>query len=1059
LRPVIGLCQDDPVLITLLGPLDARAQDRSPVEIGGARVRMLLARLALEAGRPVPADALVEDLWGQEAPAAPDGALQALVSRLRKALQRAGVAESVELTAGGYRLPLRAEEVDVLRFETLAAQGRRELTAERPGAAAARLAEALGLWRGEAFVDVLEAPFAQRYAARLRELRAGAVADRFDAELRLGRYEAVVADITAEAAASPLNERLAELRIRALAGAGRQSEALLAYEQLRTNLAEELGADPSPALQQLHLALLRGELARSPARAEPAGGRLPAQLTSFVGRDAELARLARLCADSRLVTIVGPGGAGKTRLSLEAAARDQAHQHGRMWFVPLASVGAPDQVADAVLGVLGSADRGLYDAARRQEGAPVDRIAELLDVGDALLLLDNCEHLVEGVAELADQLLDRLPRLRILATSREPLVITGETLLHLGPLELPSGEPEPAAAAEVPAVRLFVDRARAVRPGFVLDESTLPAVVEICCRLDGIPLALELAAARLRAMSAGQIAQRLDDRFRLLTSGSRSALPRQRTLAAVVEWSWDLLGEPERQLARRLSVFPGGATLAAVEAVCADGSLPADEIVYVLGSLVEKSIAESSGEAEPRYRMLDTVRAYASVRLEESGDEVTGRFIGYFLALAEEHAPLLRTREQLRALALFDVEHANLLLALRGAIDTGELETATRLFRALFWYWGNRGMHARLEAFMTELLDFGDALPEKARGSLAALRLAGYGSSAAQEVHPARLLWIAQQAFSGKEFGAGEQELREALVSPDPWTRASAHWAHNFMLVEQGDLHSGAEASQAALRGFEEVGDRWGLVMCLLAVGRLPSLQGRFEVSIAAFERAVALSFELGTEDYLYWTGTRLARERMRAGDLEGGRRDVTAILERAERRGDRRRAATILFSLANLHRRAGELELAERTLDRLETLVARLPYPEQMARDLIAGTRLMIRLAAGEPGPARALLPTAVRPNFARRQSNGLAWASEQVAELLALEDEPAGAATALGLSQAIRGAFDQGEPVLRALVGRLTERLGPDGYQHAYDQGAKLDRRDALDRLAEATGQPVLE
>ncbi|WP_460356289.1 BTAD domain-containing putative transcriptional regulator [Actinoallomurus acanthiterrae] len=1022
----------------MLGPVRGFDDAGAPVEIGGVRVRMLLARLALAGGRAVTTEGLVDDLWGEAPPAGAASALQALVSRLRKALSEAG---SVEFSGGGYRLPMAHQDVDAHRFEELAGQGRRELAAGRYQEASSALGAALALWRGAALADVQEAPFAQVAAARLDELRAAAAEDLFEAEIRLGRHAEVLADLGAAAVARPLSERLAELRMRALSAAGRQSDALAVYAELRQRLDDELGVDPSPEVQSVYLALLRGELDRPSAAPAAAPSRLPAQLTSFVGRETELAQLAGLVTGGRLVTIVGPGGAGKTRICLEAVTRDPAYARGRVWFIPLAGVGSGDQLGDAVLGALGSADRGLYDG-KPQQARAADRLVELLDVGDAVLVLDNCEHLVEASAELAAELLDRLPQLRILATSREPLAITGESLFHLGPLGLPPREPgagldsawgsEPvdlAETAESAAVRLFVERAAAVRTGFALDVSTAGAVVEICRRLDGMPLALELAAARLRAMTVEQIARRLDDRFRLLTSGSRSALPRQRTLLAVVEWSWDLLDEQERLLARRMSVFPGGATLAALEGVCSDASLRADDVLYVVNSLVEKSLVDAVGE---RYRMLETVRAYASAKLVEAGDEVLPKFAAYFLGLAEEQAPLLRTREQLAAIALFDSEHDNMVYALRTAVDGGDAELASRYVRALFWYWGNRGMNTQLERF----------------AAFSPFRLSGYGSEGAREIHPAHLLRLAQQAFVG-----GSASYEDALASSDPWVRASAHWARNFMLVEQGDLRTGADASLEALRGFEEVGDRWGLVMSLLAVGRLPSLRGEFGRSVELFERAVAVSAELGTEDYLFWTRTRLARERMRSGDLAGGGADVSALQRRARELGHRRREASLLFSLANLYRRSGDIVAADEVVDRMSDVVHRLPYPEEMARDLMAGTRLMNRLWERDAAGARALLPRAVRPNFARGQSNGLAWAAEQVSELLFLEGDAQGSAFALGMSEAIRGAFDEGEIVVRRLVVGLVETLGEGGYLAAYREGATLARPAALERLADLT------
>ncbi|UBU18707.1 AfsR/SARP family transcriptional regulator [Nonomuraea gerenzanensis] len=582
--------------VELLGPVKAYLDDDEPAGINGVRLRTLLSRLALEPGRPVSAETLIGDLWGEQAPSGATAALHTLVARLRRAI---GGAAALELVAGGYRLPVRAQDVDACRFEELVARGRRELAAGAHREAAATLRAALDLWRGEALADVREAPFADRVATRLHDLRDAAAQDRIEAELHLGGYAEVLGDLATLAAHHPLSERLAGMRMRALAAAGRQSDALAVYAQIRGRLADELGVDPAPELEEIHLALLRGEMERPPAPGRAAPNRLPAQLTGFVGREPELARLAALLPAGRLVTVVGPGGSGKTRLALEAVARDPAHARGRVWFVPLAEVGAADPFLDAVLTALD--DR----PPETRRATSLDRVCELLGADDALLVLDNCEHLIEDAADLADQLLLRLPRLRILATSRRPLAITGETLCHLSPLDVPD---DAAQAAQSAAVRLFAERAAQVQPGFTLDATTLETVVEICRRLDGLPLALELAAAKVRSMSLPQIAARLDDRFRLLTPGSRAAPQPRRTLLAVVERSWDLLDEQERTLARRLAGFPGGAELPELEAACADASLPAGEIVYVLGSLVEKSVVQEAGG---RYRMLETVRAYA----------------------------------------------------------------------------------------------------------------------------------------------------------------------------------------------------------------------------------------------------------------------------------------------------------------------------------------------------------------------------------------------------------------------------------------------------------------
>lgn len=1049
------------VRVVLLGPVQGYADDGTPVEVGGVRLRMLLARLALEEGRTVSVDSLVDGLWGEESPAEAANALQALVSRLRRALRGSATVESA---SGGYRLSVRAEDVDVHRFEELAARGRRALAAGRAGEAASLLGTALGLWQGAALADVLDAPFAGPVATRLDDLRTAAAEDRCDAELRLGRYGEVLADLEAAGAERPLSERVAGLRMRALSAAGRQSDALAVYEAIRKRLADELGVDPSAELREIHLVLLRGELETPAERAEAAPSRLPARLTSFVGRDGELERLAGQLDSSRLITIVGPGGAGKTRLSLEAATRDRAHARGRVWFVPLAGVSAPDQLADAVLGALSSTDGRLYDAGQGQRATPVERMAGLFGSGDALLLLDNCEHLVEAAAELAAELLDKLPELRILTTSREALAITGESLCHLGPLDIPMGSPEPAEAAQSPAVRLFVDRAAGVRPDFTLDDATLDAVVEVCRRLDGMPLALELAAAKLRSMSVEQIARRLDDRFRLLASGSRTALPRQRTLLALVEWSWDLLDEPERILARRLSVFPGGATVPALEAVCSDESLPAADIPYVLDALVEKSLVHTVDErlGEPRYRMLETVRAYAARQLAdaESGDAVTQRYAAYFLALAEEHEPRLRTGEQLRAIEVFDAEHDNLVLALRSVVDARDGDLAARFAGAMFWYWGIRGMSTQLDTYLAEAAG-PDSVParDSGRGAAGGERPAVEGESAtAREFHPAVLLLrMSQASFPARRSGPGGTADQDPLDSPDPWVRAGAHLARDFALTEQGDLVTGAESRMEALRGFEEVGDRWGLVMSLLPIGRDHSLRGEYPQAIATFERTVALSSELGTEDYLYLSKARLARERRRSGDLEGAFRDLHAAHRQARERGQLRLEANILVGLANVHRRAGDLAQSDATLDRLEALSARRPSLRETARDLIVSTRIENRLAEGDAVRARELLPEAAGALFGQGAGAALAWVAELLGGLRTLEGAPEEGARSLGMSQVMRGAFDWGEPEWRELVDRIVATLGEEGFRKAYDEGAAYSREDALRWLEAETLRTV--
>ena len=427
------------------------------------------------------------------------------------------------------------------------------------------LREALALWRGAAMQDVGLQDSAAFDAAvtRLEGLRLTAMEDRFDAEVSLGHGAELVTELTDAVAAHPVRERLVAALMRALVAAGRDTEALLVYQRTREALADALGVDPSPELSALHVALLRGELGR---REDNRKTNLRAELTSFVGRDADVAVVRELIAEHRLTTVIGPGGSGKTRLATETARTLLGDLPDGAWLVELAAIGADGDVAQSTLAALGLRDALLGGAPNAE---PVDRLIAAIREREALLILDNCEHVIESAATFADRVLGECQRLRILATSREPLGITGEALWLVEPLALPEGNASPGEIESSPAVQLLRDRAGAVRKDLAIDAHTLSTMVRVCRALDGMPLAIELAAARLRTMSLDQLANRLDDRFRLLTSGSRTALPRHKTLRAVVDWSWELLTEAERMVLRRLSVFSGGASLEAAERVCA----------------------------------------------------------------------------------------------------------------------------------------------------------------------------------------------------------------------------------------------------------------------------------------------------------------------------------------------------------------------------------------------------------------------------------------------------------------------------------------------------------
>ncbi|MFE3329753.1 BTAD domain-containing putative transcriptional regulator [Streptomyces sp. NPDC059176] len=693
----------------VLGQVQALHDDGTPVALGGARLRALLTALALRPGSAVPLDVLVEEVWDGDPPADTVGAVQALVSRLRRALGRDAVS-SVEGRA--YRLCAERDEVDLHRFDRLADEGKRALADGDAGRSAALLDEALALWNGPVLAD-LPGRFAE--AARWETRRLDARRTRLAAVLAIGRAEEALAELAASCAEHPLDERLQELRIAALRDAGRPAEALAAYEEVRRTLADQLGADPGPRLRALHGELLDPHAYEfgGPPAPRPVGdaipgagppGNLRARLDSFVGRDHEMRAVREDLARARLVTLVGAGGSGKTRLSQEVAERTAAGPDhpwpDGVWLAELASVEGPESVPDAVLAALrgretvlrGAGADELRAGVERHSGDALVRLVERCARRRMLLLLDNCEHVVEAAAALAERLLERCPGLTVLATSREPLGVPGELVRPVGPLPVPV------------ALRLLAERGAAALPGFRVDadEATASATAEICRRLDGLPLAIELAAARLRMLTAAQIADRLDDRFRLLTSGARTVLPRQQTLRAVIDWSWDLLDSSEHAVLRRLSVFAGGCDLTAAESVCRDPSdhTPAGrtgpDVATLLGSLVDKSlvVAVPGADGEMRYGLLETVAEYAGERLDEAGEREAAerRHLVHYRELARTLDPRLRGSGQRVALARLRLEHGNLRTALRQAVTARDEHEGLSLVLSLAWYWQLRDL-------------------------------------------------------------------------------------------------------------------------------------------------------------------------------------------------------------------------------------------------------------------------------------------------------------------------------------------------------------------------------
>ncbi|MFJ2702772.1 BTAD domain-containing putative transcriptional regulator [Streptomyces sp. NPDC087428] len=931
---------------SILGTTQALRDDGTAVAVGGARLRALLTVLALRAGRTVPAAVLVDEVWDGDPPADAPGALQALVGRLRRALGHAAVASA----ENGYRLAAEPDTVDLYRFERLAGEGTRALEEGDPAKAVTLLDDALGLWRGQVLADL---PDRHAEAARWTARRFDARRTRLTALLALGRAEQVLPELAALCGEHPIDEPLQALRLRALRDAGRTAQALAAYEEVRTVLADRLGTDPGAELGALYAELLRQEPARPAISTAPNGnpappngnpapaarpGNLRVRLTSFVGRESDIDTLRGDLSGARLVTLLGPGGAGKTRLSQEAAESvDPATWPDGVWMAELAPVEDPDSVPEAVLTALGGRETVLRGAGaeelravERGGGAePLARLTEHCSGRRMLLLLDNCEHVIEAAAALTDHLLARCPELTVLATSREPLGVPGEFVRPVDPL------PDPMA------LRLFADRGAAALSGFRVDadERTAAAVAEICRRLDGLPLAIELAAARLRMLTPRQIADRLDDRFRLLTGGSRTVLPRQQTLRAVVDWSWDLLDEAERTALRRLSVFSGGWTLAAAEAVCADRPQDAHDVAAVLGSLVDKSlvVAAPATDGQMRYRLLETVGEYAVERLDEAGEResVERQHLVFFRELARTADPELRGPGQLAAIELFQREYENLRTALRHAVAARDEQEALCMVISLSWFWQIRDLRAdalqwaeaaaalgpdpfappavpapslhercidapppmgpellqeaRRQVALVQLVSMDHAMDELVSGEgMERLRViaATYRAGQPQTCRAPASLWFFAVLLTGDIGGLRamlDETVRAARGFGYEWELAAALQMRANVLANRPDWSGEARAdADESLEVFRRLGDDWGTAESLSSRGEANEKTGDYTRAADDYLAAVGYAEKLGAHAQVLVLRTRYASVLTELGRGEEGEAILREVLAEA---------------------------------------------------------------------------------------------------------------------------------------------------------------------------------
>ena len=698
------------------------------------RPRTVLISLLLQAGQAVRADVLIEHVWGDDLPSNALNALQVHVSYLRRTLGLAadGEAPALRTVAGGYLIDVSDECLDVHRFERDIARAAQELAQpSREGAEAALvgLREALSLWRGDPLQDVAYNSFAIAEIERLHELRASALEYEIDALLALGKHDATVPALRRLIADFPLRERFRAQLVLALYRSGRQAEALRAFDAARYQLVEELGVEPGHDLEELQHAVLDHDaaldwvplagsgdeapttgvdlvaVADRPGRRRPTP--VPTPNTRLVGRERELVSIRETMAENRLVTLVGPGGAGKSRLALELAHGDAERP---VWMVELSEVSDGDVVPFEIARAIGVAS----------SNDPIGNVTLSIGSQPGLLVLDTCEHQLDACATAAHRLLRSCPRLGILATSRQPLGVVGEVAWPVAPLALPAQGAALADLRAAAAVDLFSDRARAARPDFALDDSNADAVANICRTVDGLPLAIELAAARVSVLSPAAILERLDDRFALLSRVGRAAELRQQSLLAAVEWSDDLLDDDQRIYFYRLGVFAGRFTLEAASAVAGDGL--ASDPLDLLSAMVDRSLVVAQGDDS--YRMLDSLRAYAADALGRDARQSSSahRRLATWLAQHVETADTkLRGPDQQATLDRLRGEVPNLRAALQWCLTGGDPQLGARLERSLWWFWAFEGASSDVARWLKDALAVPDLDSETRAGLLQAL--------------------------------------------------------------------------------------------------------------------------------------------------------------------------------------------------------------------------------------------------------------------------------------------------------------------------------------------------
>ena len=849
----------------LLGPVEVRADDRA-VGLTSASQRLVLAMLLLEANRLVPAHRLVDELWGEALPGDPPAALRTQISRLRRALGPAG--GSLVTADGGYRLSLQRRQLDAARFEdALAASAR---AAGEQGLAI--LDEALGLWRGPALAEFADRPFARAEAVRLDELRVTARERRAELVLSLRSAEDAVADLQAIVAEHPERERARGLLMQALYQTGRHTDALATFRSWRGYLAADLGLDPSPALERIEQDILRHALPRAESVPQHACRALPLPVTSFVGRDEDRLAVTGLLGEVRLLTLHGPGGVGKTRLALEVISRIGARYPDGICFCDLAAIARPASVTRAIATAAGVSER----AFRRLD----DQLIEALAGRQQLLVLDNCEHVADGIAVIAERLLRETRNITVLATSRERLGVDGE---HVWPVK-----PLAAKGPGAPAQRLFHDRARAADPAAGQETDDTEAIADLCAGLDGLPLAIELAAARLPGTTVRELAGSLQDWFGLLTAGRR-ADSRHRSLRTVVDWSYQLLTTTEQRLFNELSVFRGWFDIGAARAITAaddDGS----EVPRLVLHLVDRSLitADRDGGAA-RYRLLETLRGYGLERLEEHGelDATRGRHARWAAGLAAEAAGGLPGAGEAAWAARLDA-HIDDLRAAHSWLTGHDTELSLRMCAELHWY--------ALLRCQSEVFRWAEVSAAAAAGSRSPFYPQVLASAA----------WGAVYRGDLQAADTGAHAALDAAQGHPPITARRALQAFGDLAIYTGDLDRAADQYRHAYDLSMQAGDwmdaAWDAGSAGVALGYGNHLAEAIRLAGQGRDAAV----RSGAPSALALVLTVLG-EITATTDPGQARQYLQRAVELAEPAGSRLVAGFAEVSLATLHARHGE--------------------------------------------------------------------------------------------------------------------------------------------------------